>query len=190
VADPEGGPGRRRNDLDRDRIRALAEAWELAVARLERRYSRVAHGLVGMMLVGILAFATGAIFIAHQQRVLGRQQKAIAAAQVRQREQQKQIQEGRKTALRVVCSATSAVIEAGRKVITGGAISQSTQFERNLRRLGYPPIEKRKADAAAAADSYANLISLRIARDTGVIGLVRPDGTLDCTRLLSLAQAP
>jgi hypothetical protein len=190
VADPEHGPGRRRNDRDRDRIGALALRWAQSLESLERRYKRVAHGLVGMMVVGLIAVTAGGLFIAHQQRVLHRQQSALARSQVRQDVQQKQIQEGRKTALRVVCSATSAVIEAGRKVITGGSIAPGTTFERNLRKLGYPPVEKRKADAKAAADSYANLIALRIARDTGVVGLVKQNGSLDCTRLLSLAATP
>jgi hypothetical protein len=85
-----------------------------------------------------------------------------------------------------ICGAMNAVIHAGRATITGGAGGVSGEFERNLRKLGYPPRKVRQAQARKAADLYAASIAQGVAANTTGVslrGLVRSDGTLDCQRL-------
>jgi hypothetical protein len=97
--------------------------------------------------------------------------------------------EGRKTAVSITCGAISAVIEAGRTSITGGAVPPG-RFERNLVRLGYPPEAERKAAAKKAADAYSLSIAKAIERESGVQGIVSETGSLDCDRLRRAARAP
>jgi hypothetical protein len=59
---------------------------------------------------------------------------------------------------------------------------------RNLERLGYPPAEVRKRNARRAADEYARAIARGVERQSGVRGVVRPDGSIDCRRLARLAR--
>lgn len=91
-------------------------------------------------------------------------------------------QEGRAVAVNVVCGSTSAIIEAGRATITGGG-GVSPQLARNLERLGFPPKRVRDVAAKRAARLYAKSIADAVERESGVRGLVRPDGSLDCFRL-------
>lgn len=90
--------------------------------------------------------------------------------------------EGRAIAINVMCGGISSVIEAGRATITGSS-TLSPEFERNLERLGYPPERQRKAAARAAAKGYAASIAAAVQQESGVRGLVRKDGSLNCERL-------
>lgn len=101
-----------------------------------------------------------------------------------------QQREGRRVAVAAICGATSAVIEAGRATITGGAAGVNGEFERNLRKLGYPPRKVRRKQAMAAAEGYARTIAegVRTAAGVKAHGLVRADGTLDCHRLQRVAR--
>lgn len=102
---------------------------------------------------------------------------------------QRDVQEGRRFAVSVNCAATSAVIEAGRATITGGAAGVGGEFERNLERLGYPPRKVRKRQAKQAGRAYAAAIARQVEKAAGVKGVVHRDGTLDCPRLTRLARA-
>lgn len=101
-----------------------------------------------------------------------------------------QQKEGRKVAVAAICGATSAVIEAGRATITGGAAGISGEFERNLRELGYPPRKIRQEQAEQAAQMYARTIAEGVRASAGKQsrGLVRKDGTLNCQRLQQVAR--
>lgn len=98
------------------------------------------------------------------------------------------VQEGRRAAVGVTCAATSAVIDAGRAAITGGAQGVSGEFARNLEALGYPPKHVRERQAKQAARAYSRAISHRVEKATGVAGIVKPNGTLDCERLAELSR--
>ena len=100
-----------------------------------------------------------------------------------------QVQGGRRAALRVSCATTSAVIEAGRRTLTAQVGTRVTEFERKLIELGYPPRRVRDRQARAAARAYGEFIATRIEEATGVRGLVRKDGGLDCTRFAAVANA-
>lgn len=105
-----------------------------------------------------------------------------------QRVQEEQ-REGRRAAIQVTCAATSAVIDAGRATITGGAESLDPEFAKNLEALGYPPINVRRDQARKAARLYAKAIADKVEAATGVEGVVHEkDGTLDCDLLLQLAN--
>lgn len=90
-----------------------------------------------------------------------------------------------------ICGAVNAVITAGRATITGGASGVTGEFERNLRKLGYPPRKVRRQQAKRAADLYAKSIAASVAKSTQVdlSNLVNPNGTLDCKRLPLVANA-
>jgi hypothetical protein len=96
---------------------------------------------------------------------------------------------GRRTAVSITCGATSAIIEAGRATILGGGRSITPELERNLRRLGYPSRAQREREARRAAEAYSLGIASAIEKESGVQGIVREDGTLDCDRLLVAARA-
>lgn len=98
------------------------------------------------------------------------------------------IQEGRRAAVDVTCAATSAVINAGRATITGGAESLDPEFARNLEKLGYPSKPVRERQARKAAKLYAGAIAREVERATGVTGVVKEDGSLDCERLAVLSR--
>jgi hypothetical protein len=98
--------------------------------------------------------------------------------------------QGRTVAVRALCAATSAVIDAGRATITGsGGAVGSPRFVRALERLGYPPKRVREQQAQKAAQFYAQAISKRIETATKQKGLARKDGSLDCRRLQVVANA-
>lgn len=91
---------------------------------------------------------------------------------------------GRSRTLSVVCGSISAVAEAGRATIDGGATGVGpSEFERNLRRLGYPPRSTRRRTAKAAARAYTRAIGRAVEQESGVTGIVRQDGSLDCAKL-------
>lgn len=96
---------------------------------------------------------------------------------------------GRRAAGAVTCSAISAVIDAGRATIDSGGRIDPRKFERNLERLGLPPRDVRARKARTAAESYARLIAQRVTTESGVPGLVRRDGTLNCERLGVVARS-
>lgn len=95
---------------------------------------------------------------------------------------------GRRAAVDIMCAATSAVIDAGRATILGGAASLDPEFAANLERLGYPPEPVRERQARKAAGLYARAISRRVEQSTGVEGVVRRNGTLNCKRLAVLSR--
>lgn len=96
--------------------------------------------------------------------------------------------ESRRAVDRITCAATSAVIDAGRATITGGAESLDPEFARNLEALGYPPLKVRKEQAEQAAHAYAEAIARRVEEATGATGIVNPNGTLDCRALVGLTS--
>lgn len=99
--------------------------------------------------------------------------------------------DGRKVGLGVTCGVLSGVTEAGRRTIEAGAMPATTpqglRFDRNLQRLGYPPVAARQAAASAAADHYVQLIVREVEQTSGVKGLVITKGSqrgkLDCKKL-------
>lgn len=96
--------------------------------------------------------------------------------------------EGRRIGSAVTCAAVSAVIDAGRATIKAGAIVRPREFAEALQELGLPSPDTRRALAAAAAQQYATAISRAVVEQSGVQGLVRDDGTLDCARLRAAAH--
>jgi hypothetical protein len=124
-----------------------------------RRYRRRAY--LGFLL---LAAAT-ALALLQAQRAIDRQE------------------DGRRQTTNVFCAGLSAVAEAGRATIDGSAAGLSPKFTRNLERLGYPPRREREAAARAAAAAYTRAIGQAVERESGVTGLVRANGSLDCARL-------
>jgi hypothetical protein len=106
--------------------------------------------------------------------------------------EQKEQREGRAIAIAVTCSATSAVIDAGRATITGqiSASAVTPRLARSLERLGYPPKEVREREARKAAAAYGRFIARRVeaaARTAGLDGesnaLVTESGQLDCRKV-------
>lgn len=91
--------------------------------------------------------------------------------------------EGRQLADQSTCAAISAVVDAGRATLLGGGKAQPQPFESNLRKLGYPTLQRRRKAAELAAATYARSIATEVARITGRNDLVNADGTLDCARL-------
>lgn len=114
----------------------------------------------------------------------------VVVAVLNSRDAVERQKEGRRVAVQAICGATSAVIEAGRATITGGATGVGGEFERNLRALGYPPRKVRQRQAMQAAEAYARTIAEGVRQAAGVNarGLVRRDGTLDCQRLQQVAR--
>lgn len=102
------------------------------------------------------------------------------------------VQQGRRVANGVNCAILSAISEAGRQVIGQGASQPETPLTRFLERHGYPPARVRARQAQMAADAYVSSISQRIEMEVGHKGdqLVRPDGTINCDRLASIAAIP
>jgi hypothetical protein len=104
------------------------------------------------------------------------------------------VRDGRRTSVGISCAATSAVIDAGRAVITGragGGNAMSKQFVQNLERLGYPPKKQREEAAAKAADFYLRSIVEGIAKQVGAHKagqVVTPKGSLDCDAVRRLTH--
>lgn len=101
---------------------------------------------------------------------------------------QDQQSEGRRLSLTATCSTLSGVIEAGRATILGGVIIRPREFERNLERMGLPPQRVRRHSATTAAAAYAEAIARRVEQATGKKGLIRKDGTLDCSLLRRIGR--
>jgi hypothetical protein len=119
--------------------------------------------------------------------------------------------EGRKVATEAFCSFGSAVSDAGRKTIAAGVALPgqtkldadrivldkhgrvigvvSGRFARFLEAHGYPLAPQRVAGSQRAAEAYARNVSDAVAKETGVKGLVKADGTLDCARLQNVSHA-
>jgi hypothetical protein len=91
--------------------------------------------------------------------------------------------EGRRIGSSITCSVISSVIEAGRDQILSSATPGPPNFEANLRKLGYPPIKVRREAAQAAAHQYASRIAWRVKEASGLRGIIRKDGTLNCPNL-------
>lgn len=98
------------------------------------------------------------------------------------------IDEGRRVGILASCAATSAVIDAGRAVITGGSSGVPPQLAQFLEQHGYPPKGVREKQAQQAARDYGRAIARRVEDASGVRGLVEPNGRLDCRRLASVAR--
>lgn len=93
------------------------------------------------------------------------------------------IQDGRRIGTNVTCSATSAIIDAGRDTLRNAATITPTKFERNLVALGLPRKKARTEAANQAAKKYGESIASAVAVQTGRNDIVRPDGSLDCAAL-------
>jgi hypothetical protein len=98
------------------------------------------------------------------------------------------IQEGRRVGTNVTCSATSAIIDAGRDTLKNSATIKPTEFEQNLVNLGLPRKEARTKAADEAAKRYGQSIASAVAKQTGRDDIVRPDGSLDCAALKRAAS--
>ncbi len=98
------------------------------------------------------------------------------------------VEAGRRIGSAITCAATSAVIDAGRTTIKAGAYVRPVEFARALEQLGLPPETTRKKYAAIAADAYARNVSRAVLSGSGVRGVVREDGTLDCAALRKAAK--
>jgi hypothetical protein len=120
-------------------------------------------------------------------------------------------QEGRKVAIEVLCGFASAVSDAGRKTIAGSVAFPghtkrdadrivldkhgriiglvSGRFGRFLEAHGYPLAPQRLTGSRRAAEAYTRNLSIAVAEETRVKGLVRADGTLDCARLQKVSHA-
>lgn len=106
------------------------------------------------------------------------------------------INEGRALALNVICAYGSAISEAGREVIAGSAREPLTPreklFERNLQRLGYPPLGQRRQAARLGGAAYVENINRRVEERTGIEGLVIRKGpragSLNCDKLQRAAE--
>lgn len=175
--DEPTGPMRRRED-------ELEELLEHG-SRNFRQYRRRAYAA----FVGLALMSAAAIFMVSQKvdsqavdarvaRAEARAAKDLAASQ----------RQGRQIAIGITCGATSAIIAAGRATITGGG-NLPPELERNLRRLGYPPRSVREASARRAAEAYSSSIANAIEKQSGVKGIVRSDGSLDCDRVKVASRA-
>lgn len=91
--------------------------------------------------------------------------------------------EGRRIAVNVTCGAISAVIDAGRATITGGAAGLPPELASFLEAHGYPPAAERRRQALEAASTYARSIAKAVERASGRDDLVQPNGRLRCERL-------
>lgn len=99
------------------------------------------------------------------------------------------VQEGRRVGTNVTCSATSAIIDAGRDTLKNSATIRPTKFEENLVKLGLPRVKARKAAADEAAKRYGQSIATAVAQQTGRDDIVRADGSLDCKALQRAVKA-
>lgn len=93
------------------------------------------------------------------------------------------IQDGRRVGTNVTCSATSAIIDAGRDTIRNAATITPTEFEKNLVALGLPRRKARTEAANQAAKKYGESIASAVALQTGRSDIVLSDGSLDCAAL-------
>ena len=100
-----------------------------------------------------------------------------------------EIQDNRQRSLRVICAANSAVIDAGRATLTATVGKPNTPFERALEKLGYPPRPARDKAARAAAIAYGRTIARSIQEESGIVGIAKSDGTLDCPQLIRATTA-
>jgi hypothetical protein len=129
----------------------------------DQRLMRAARGLfVVLVVMGVLLNAV--------------------AIQVAQRADEAQ-REGRRIAVQSTCAAISAVVDAGRATLLAGAKAQPQPFERNLLKLGFPSLERRRKASELAAATYARSIATEVARITDRKDLVNRDGTLNCALL-------
>lgn len=99
----------------------------------------------------------------------------------------RRVESGRKIGSAINCATTSAIIDAGRETIRSGAYVRPAEFALALENLGLPPFTTRAQYARAAARGYARKISIAVGK-TGVRGVVREDGTLDCAALQKAAK--
>lgn len=97
-------------------------------------------------------------------------------------------QDGRRIGSSITCSSISAVIDAGRATLIASSRISPHQFELALEGLGLPPQRVRAKQAKVAADLYAQSIALKVQRASGVKGVVREDGTLNCAVLRRAAK--
>lgn len=97
------------------------------------------------------------------------------------------VREGRALAIRVMCGATNATINAGRAQITGGSAGVPDKLASFLEAHGYPPKGLREKQAKVAANLYAQSISKGVLKTTGgeARGLVDPTGALRCDKLVA-----
>lgn len=111
----------------------------------------------------------------------------VAVALINSSEAINQQKEGRRAGLDVTCALGSGVIEAGRATISSGAASNKDphmrRFLKELEKLGYPPRRVRERQAKLAAEAYARQIARVVERASGVKGIVRQNGKLDCEKL-------
>lgn len=101
------------------------------------------------------------------------------------------IQAGRKNALNVTCTLATALLIAGKRTIASAAVGRETVFTRNLERIGYPPPSVRRAEATATARAYTATILEVMAKNptTRDLGIIRPNGTLNCKRFQQIGHA-
>jgi hypothetical protein len=96
--------------------------------------------------------------------------------------------EGRRIAIGITCGAVSSVIEAGRATILAG-VQLPPRLERRLVSYGYPPRAKRIAAARQSAQQYSAGIANAVEKESGVQGIVRENGTLDCVKVKQASRA-
>lgn len=82
------------------------------------------------------------------------------------------------------CAVTSAVIDSGRAIIESGAETLPKEFEKNLVKLGFPPMDVRLKRARESADAYSDSIQKRVREVTGEPLAVLKNGKLDCAKLV------
>lgn len=123
----------------------------------------------------ILATALMVVALVKSQDAVTRSQNALQA-QV----------EGRRIGQLVTCSSISAVIDAGRATITGSNSIGPPRLERSLEALGLPPQRVRERQAQLGARLYAQSIAQKVETASGVRGIVKKDGSLNCALLRRL----
>lgn len=94
--------------------------------------------------------------------------------------------EGRRIGQLITCASISAVIDAGRATITGSNSIGPPRLERSLEALGLPPPSVRARQAQIGARLYAQSIAQKVETASGVRGIVRRDGSLNCALLRKL----
>jgi hypothetical protein len=169
------GPERR----SRQPLRALKQALREFGREPQGRWHHIWRDFVPLIaVVGLIYAVVGIENKVNQAEVKATTAKQVADAQ----------RVGRRTAVSITCGATSAIIEAGRATIINGA-ELPPRLERHLTRFGYAPRAQRRRAARATADRYSRGIAAAIELESGVQGVVRENGTLDCKRLLVVARA-
>jgi hypothetical protein len=96
--------------------------------------------------------------------------------------------EGRRIGSAITCATNSAIIDAGRVTIESGATINPHRFAQALEHLGLPPDATRKQAAMAAARAYARKISRTVVKQSGIHGVIRADGSLDCAAVRRAAK--